>query len=148
MESQSYSSSSTSNDPKQAPFRTSLHSVRKTPAKPCKKHVAPLPPSSPGIYKVEPKDFKDLVQKLTKGPDFQSHRLQRVAPPPLNLSTSAVSDSEKPATTLDLLPSPNPNTTPLGVVLSPLGFSPSQTWSSFLLMSPGTMSSLEQSKFL
>lgn len=156
MESQSHSSSSsstsrsfTNTNPKQPHFYAPLRSVRKVPAKPWKKPVAPLPPTPPGIYNVEPKDFKDLVQELTKGPDFQSRRLVRVAPPPLSVSSTTVSDSEKPATTHDLLPSAYTNTTPLeAAVLSPLGFSTSPTsraWSSFLLASPGTVSSWEQS---
>ncbi|XP_058228111.1 VQ motif-containing protein 29-like [Rhododendron vialii] len=156
MESQSHSSSSSSStfantNPKQPHFHAPLRAVRKVPAKPWKKPVAPLPPPTPpGIYNVEPKDFKDLVQKLTKGPDFQSRRLERVAPPPLSLpTTAAVSDGEKPATAQDLLPSPYTNTAPLGAaVLSPLGFSSSPTsraWSTFLLTSPGTTPSWEQS---
>ncbi|XP_010326156.1 uncharacterized protein [Solanum lycopersicum] len=70
--------------------------------------IAPLPPTPPKIYRVEPNDFKDVVQMLTSSPEFQSvsnnstsssdtgsgsgsgsfnsRRLQDIAPPPLVLS--------------------------------------------------------------
>ncbi|XP_015160553.1 uncharacterized protein [Solanum tuberosum] len=72
--------------------------------------IAPLPPTPPKIYRVEPNDFKDVVQMLTSSPEFQSvsndsisrsdsgfgsgsgsssfnsRRLQDIAPPPLDLS--------------------------------------------------------------
>ncbi|CAN4121452.1 unnamed protein product [Withania somnifera] len=79
-----------------------------------KQPIAPLPPTPPKIYKVEPINFKDVVQMLTSAPEFQSvsdnsissfdsafdsgfiydsgsgsfnsRRLQEVAPPPLDLS--------------------------------------------------------------
>ncbi|KAK6125275.1 hypothetical protein DH2020_041019 [Rehmannia glutinosa] len=67
-----------------------LHSVRKFPANKniiMKKPIAPMPPTPPKIYKVNPVDFKDVVQRLTGGPDmFQPTRLQEVAPPPLSFS--------------------------------------------------------------
>ncbi|KAK7263267.1 hypothetical protein RJT34_30854 [Clitoria ternatea] len=45
-----------------------LHSVRKTPAKPWKKApVAPMPPTPVKVYKVDPMNFRDLVQQLTGG---------------------------------------------------------------------------------
>ncbi|KAL6961322.1 hypothetical protein U1Q18_039090 [Sarracenia purpurea var. burkii] len=70
-------------------FRSALHSVRKPPAKPWKFPIAPLPPTLPKIYKVDSVDFKQVVQKLTAEPEFQSRRLQRIVPPPLSLSTTA-----------------------------------------------------------
>ncbi|KAH0638589.1 hypothetical protein KY285_035175 [Solanum tuberosum] len=66
--------------------------------------IAPLPPTPPKIYRVEPNNFKDVVQMLTSSPEFQSvsndsgsgsgsgsssfnsRRLQDIAPPPLDLS--------------------------------------------------------------
>ncbi|KAI6695089.1 hypothetical protein NL676_022799 [Syzygium grande] len=54
------------NVPPQAyPFHRSLHSVRKAPAKPWKKPTAPQPPNPTRVYKVEPINFRELVQKLT-----------------------------------------------------------------------------------
>ncbi|PHT37828.1 VQ motif-containing protein 29 [Capsicum baccatum] len=71
-----------------------------------KQPIAPLPPTPPKIYIVEPINFKEVVQMLTAAPEFQSvcnnsvfssvsgsgsgsfnsRRLQDVAPPPLDLS--------------------------------------------------------------
>ncbi|KAK7852980.1 vq motif-containing protein 29 [Quercus suber] len=152
------------------PFNSSLHTVKKPPTKPWKKPVAPLPPTPPRIYKVDPINFRDLVQKLTGATEFQSQqRLQSVAPPPLNVANSTqplmynrnisvppqlhhsttkpplsavvyqdltsremkpqkISDSEEAAFSL-------------GMNLSPS----SLNWCSYPLMSPGTLSSLEQS---
>ncbi|KAJ8537717.1 hypothetical protein K7X08_014257 [Anisodus acutangulus] len=94
-------------------YHSSLHGVRRPPAKPMTKlPIAPLPPTPPKIYRVEPVNFKKVVQMLTAAPEFQSvsnnsisssdsgsgsssssisgsfnsRRLQDVAPPPLDLS--------------------------------------------------------------
>ncbi|KAJ9170540.1 hypothetical protein P3X46_019166 [Hevea brasiliensis] len=154
-----------------------LHSVRKPQLKPWKKPIAPLAPTPPRVYKVDPINFKDLVQKLTGAPEPSQpqQRLQRVAPPPLVL------DKDKPAlfsrefaaaAPLQLLPSPvktpfsalfqelmSDTTDPKlkkisdSVVASPSLelnlLSPStHGWCSFPLLSPGTLSSLEQSTVL
>ncbi|XP_049407737.1 uncharacterized protein LOC125871186 [Solanum stenotomum] len=92
---------------KLASYHSSLHGVRRLPLKPMTKlPIAPLPPTPPKIYRVEPNDFKDVVQMLTSSPEFQSlsnnsisrsdsgsgsssfnsRRLQDIAPPPLDLS--------------------------------------------------------------
>ncbi|KAK2981205.1 hypothetical protein RJ640_030594 [Escallonia rubra] len=95
MDSYTYSSSSSSYRPREErkPFVSSLHSVRRsTPAKIMKKPIAPLPPTPPKIYKVDSINFKAVVQKLTSVPEFQTRRLQEVAPPPLNISTPFSSD--------------------------------------------------------
>ncbi|XP_016434410.2 uncharacterized protein LOC107760821 [Nicotiana tabacum] len=94
-------------------YHSSLHGVRRLPLKPMTKQpIAPLPPTRPKIYRVEPVNFKEVVQMLTAAPEFQSRsdsssgsdfgsgsgfgsgssssassrRLQDVAPPPLDLS--------------------------------------------------------------
>ncbi|KAL2528337.1 uncharacterized protein Fot_20938 [Forsythia ovata] len=59
-------------------FRTELHSVRKVPSKPMKKPIAPYPPIPPKIYKVDPINFREVVQRLT-GLE------EKVAHPPLSL---------------------------------------------------------------
>ncbi|KAF4375170.1 uncharacterized protein LOC115712459 [Cannabis sativa] len=94
MEAYSYSSSS-SNTSKVPYYSSSLHSVKKAAtAKPWKKLVAPLPPNPPRVYRVDPINFRDLVQKLTAAPEFQLDppqqpqpqpqlRLQSLAPPPV-----------------------------------------------------------------
>ncbi|KAL6993873.1 hypothetical protein U1Q18_011985, partial [Sarracenia purpurea var. burkii] len=183
MESRSFCSSSSTNSnpyssypqqdqkPKLPPppsFRSALHSVRKLPAsKSYKKPIAPLSPTPPRIYKVKPIDFKQLVQKLTGGPNFPSRRrLQSMAPLPLSLSATPVLSYGGEAAILELFPSPNTTTPPLSATyrdlttdqtldttpwkpsecfdfgaVSPLGFnlSPSShALSSFPLLSPGT----------
>ncbi|KAI8534739.1 hypothetical protein RHMOL_Rhmol10G0120100 [Rhododendron molle] len=91
--------------PSPAPhFHSPLHSVRKPSTKIMKKPIAPMPPTPRRVYKVDSSNFKQLVQKLTAAPEFQSRRLQSMAPPPLNLSTTATFD--RPSTTLELRPSP------------------------------------------
>ncbi|KAF7129392.1 hypothetical protein RHSIM_Rhsim10G0095000 [Rhododendron simsii] len=92
--------------PSPAPhFHSSLHSVRKPYSmKIMKKPIAPLPPTPRKVYKVDSSNFKQLVQKLTAAPEFQSRSLESMAPPALSLPTATVSD--KPSTTLELLPSP------------------------------------------
>ncbi|XP_015087496.1 exonuclease 1-like [Solanum pennellii] len=129
MDSYSYAISSSNNNTsstyakevkknkKLASYHSSLHGVRRLPLKPMTKlPIAPLPPTPPKIYRVEPNDFKDVVQMLTSSPEFQtvsndsisrsdsgsgfdsgsgcssgsssfnSRRLQDIAPPPLDLS--------------------------------------------------------------
>jgi hypothetical protein len=56
-----------------------LHSVRKTPTKTWNKKapIAPMAPIPPKVYKVDPINFKELVQSLTCAPEFlppQSHQ--------------------------------------------------------------------------
>ncbi|XP_057806803.1 uncharacterized protein LOC131021570 [Salvia miltiorrhiza] len=129
----------------QPSFRSALHTVRKSPAKNVitKKPIAPLPPTPPRIYKVEPIEFKDVVQKLTGAGELQSTRLREVAPPPLSLSPrfvphSAENEEEKRQKSFD---------TSFGI-LSPLGFSLSPSslaWCSAMLLSPGTLASFETS---
>ncbi|PIM99940.1 hypothetical protein CDL12_27558 [Handroanthus impetiginosus] len=118
-------------------FRSAFHSVRKPPGKNIitKKPIAPLIPTPPRIYKVDPVDFRDVVQKLTSAaPEFHPTRLQEVAPPPLNLSPP-----QQRATAF-----PDNNITLVGAI-SPVGFnlSPaSLAWCSSVLPSPGTVASL------
>ncbi|CDP02623.1 unnamed protein product [Coffea canephora] len=93
-------------------FYSSLHAVRKLPLKPMKKPIAPLPPMKPKVYKVDSVNFKQVVQRLTSAPEFQPNvspapeaqevvekvptalalrprRLEEVAPPALDLSSTA-----------------------------------------------------------
>lgn len=123
-----------------------------------KKPIAPLPPTKPKVYKVEPMKFKEVVQRLTAAPEFQlrsRRRLQEMAPPPLDLSSSS-SSSASPIFLEQEKPEPAAATEvninyfhETAVVerkscgaLSPLGFN----FSLFSpLLSPGTLSLLEQS---
>ncbi|KAI6695082.1 hypothetical protein NL676_022792 [Syzygium grande] len=71
--------------PQTYPFHSSLHSVRKAPVKPWKKPTVPQPPNPTWVYKVEPINFRELVQQLTRAPSQLPPlpaRLQEAAPPP------------------------------------------------------------------
>ncbi|KAE8701168.1 VQ motif-containing protein 29 [Hibiscus syriacus] len=108
---EAYSSSSAMKAPQASSFHGSLHSVNKPLSKPWKKPIAPFPPTPPKVYTVDPRNFRDLVQKLTGSPEFmpQTHnltpttqfelphhhqRLQGVAPPPLHVAASPLSRVE------------------------------------------------------
>lgn len=200
MEAYSSSSSSSMSQSSLPYYTSSLHAVRKAPMKPWKKPVAPLPPTPPRVYKVDPVNFRDLVQRLTAAPEFQlasdqrsPNRLRTMAPPPVDIETeapavlmnfpqAAILHRPKPAKAagsslsgvyrefseaLDqnktkLLPPPPPPQ-PQNVVkgssettssllglnfLSPSNNVNSHGWCSFPLLSPGTLSSLEQSTVL
>ncbi|GFP99935.1 hypothetical protein PHJA_002137600 [Phtheirospermum japonicum] len=115
------------------------HSVRKSPAKSTitkKPMNAPLPPTrGPKIYKVDPVDFREVVQKLTGAAEFQTMRLQEAAPPPLSLAP----------------PQAGKSGAGYGAISSPLGFSLSPSslaWCSSFISSPRAISSLEPSASL
>ncbi|KAJ6344856.1 hypothetical protein OIU76_006402 [Salix suchowensis] len=160
-------------------YHSSLHSIRKTQMKPWKKPIAPFPPTPPRVYKVDPINFRDLVQKLTGAPKKEPEpepqsRLQRAAPPPLDLLTPTLfgTDREIAAVPLQLLPSPahtplsaqyqelmyesldaKPKRIPDSIMAVSssleLNLSPSSyAWCSYPLLSPGTLSSLEQGTVL
>ncbi|GFP78882.1 hypothetical protein PHJA_000031700 [Phtheirospermum japonicum] len=154
-------------------FRSATHFVRKFPA--AKKTITkklpiaplPRPPKRLKIYKVDPADFKDVVQKLTGVAElFQAPtRLREVAPPPLSLSPpprrqptvekplsenfdandfkTNEDDNEKPE---ELLIDSN-----FGGLSSPLGFSLSPSslaWCSSMLTSSGSLAGLEPNAVL
>ncbi|KAG6767786.1 hypothetical protein NC652_018390 [Populus alba x Populus x berolinensis] len=156
-------------------YHLSLHSIRKPQMKPWKKPIAPLPPTPPRVYKVDPINFRDLVQKLTGAPEPEPQhqpRLQSVAPPPLDLAKPTLYGRDFSAVPSQLLPSPAK--TPLSALYQELmsesldvkpkkisdslmavssslelNLSPSsRAWCSFPLLSPGTLSSLEQGTVL
>ncbi|CAH8273975.1 unnamed protein product [Arabidopsis lyrata] len=56
-------------------YLTSLHSTRKQPSKPLKRPAisssSPLNPMHPHVYRVEPVNFKELVQRLTGAPEHE-----------------------------------------------------------------------------
>ncbi|KAK9902570.1 hypothetical protein M0R45_001506 [Rubus argutus] len=173
MEAAYSSSSSTSKQAQLLPayHHSSLHSVRKTSAKPWRKpSVAPLPPTPPRVYKVDPINFRDLVQKLTSATEYLNEptrlsSLQSVAPPPIEIQRgpphvpSPVSG--KSASPFSLMYKDLSET--LGISSTPhhqkkvvdqnimgdssylrLNLSPaSQHWFSFPQLSPGTLTSLE-----
>ncbi|KAM0970922.1 hypothetical protein ACFX15_018336 [Malus domestica] len=178
---ESYSSSSSASytatkgsisNSKQLPYhQSSLHSVRKSSSKPWKKPgVAPVPPTPPRIYKVDPINFRELVQSLTCAPEFMEIRsLQSVAPPPIDIRVSSVpnpvpSSSPKISSpfsvmykdlsdTLELSPMPrhqkvHDSTVDSSYLRLNLQSPSSHHWFSFPLLSPGTLSSIEQSTVL
>ncbi|WOG93000.1 hypothetical protein DCAR_0312279 [Daucus carota subsp. sativus] len=129
-------------------YHSALHSIRR-PLQPklmTKKPIAPLPPTPPKIYQVEPSNFKEVVQRLTSIPEFQPRRLQDLAPPPLNLLPSTTAETCDPTqdyfSTLPTTFSDHFGT--LTPTLSPA----SLAWCSFLIQSPGNVSTLEQGTVL
>lgn len=145
-------------------YNSSLHSVKKAPAKPWNKKpiIAPLPPTPPRVYKVDPVNFRDLVQKLTAAPQFlQTRRLRNVAPPPLDSlmlndnrrevavvehSLSEVMNKEF-SEALDHQSSSKGDDNKEASTFLELNLSPSSyNWCSTALFSPDTCTFLEQSK--
>ncbi|GMN34281.1 hypothetical protein TIFTF001_004609 [Ficus carica] len=166
--------------------------------KPWKKPVAPLPPTPPRVYKVDPVNFRGLVQRLTAAPEFQlssdhqsPNRLRTMAPTPVDIETEApallmnfppaailhrpmpakaaggslssvyreFSEALDQNKTKLLLPPPPPQNVVEGSsettssflglnFLSPSNNVNSHSWCSFPILSPGTLSSLEQSTVL
>lgn len=58
--------------------------MRKPPAKAWKKSAAlPIPPK---VYRVDPRGFRELVQRLTGATELGPHRLRDAAPAPLDLA--------------------------------------------------------------
>ncbi|CAL9002100.1 unnamed protein product [Prunus brigantina] len=156
--------------------QSSLHSVRRSSSKPWRKPaVAPLPPTLPRIYKVDPINFKDLVQSLTGPPEsLEARTLQSVAPAPIDVHRNASvlnhvpSSASSPASkiispfsamykdladTLELSSTPHHQKVHDSMVDQSytrlnLQSPSSHHWFSFPLLSPGTLSSLEQSTVL
>uniref|UniRef100_A0A1D1XZM1 VQ domain-containing protein n=1 Tax=Anthurium amnicola TaxID=1678845 RepID=A0A1D1XZM1_9ARAE len=136
-----------------------LHSVRKPPAKPWKKPAA-APPIPPRVFRVEPRGFRQLVQRLTGAPELAPRHLRDAAPVPLDV---APRQSAPPPWPLQQLapPTPLPSTTecgrgfPAGEVTtaepytmgtpSPSLYSACMAWCNLPVLSPGSMASLEQS---
>ncbi|CAA2963543.1 Hypothetical predicted protein [Olea europaea subsp. europaea] len=124
-----------------------------------KKPIAPFPPTPPKIYKVDPSNFKEVVQRLTgAAPEFQQ---QEVAPPPLGLLSTTTTEvppkrpppivypSVKMPSTEEVLYNDHMAATEEGKSFGAvgLGFSPSSfAWFSSLFPSPRTLSSLASSR--
>ncbi|KAB2600587.1 hypothetical protein D8674_041034 [Pyrus ussuriensis x Pyrus communis] len=141
---------STSNSKQLPHHHSSLHSVQKSSSKPWKKPaVAPLPPTPPRIYKVDPINFRELVQRLTCAPEFMETRsLQSVAPPPIDIRVSSVPNHVHSSPEIG-----SPFSVMYKDLLDTLELtqwthqrlnwqSPSSDWFSFPLLSPGTLSSI------
>ncbi|GMI98035.1 hypothetical protein like AT2G22880 [Hibiscus trionum] len=150
-------------------FHASLHSVRKPMGKPWKKPAVsplqPTPPSrdgatwdmggavAPPVYKVDPINFRDLVQKLTGGAavvHVESHqtpssRLQRVAPPPPPLQVAPPQPLHMVSGFYHTKPQ-NQKFSDASSDSFEFNLSPSSyNWLSSPILSPTTLSSLDQS---
>ncbi|CAN1815314.1 hypothetical protein LINPERHAP1_LOCUS27394 [Linum perenne] len=69
-------------------------------------HTAPLPPNPPKVYKVDPANFRDLVQRLT-GSSFdtvlfqpQPPQQRKLAPPPLEQTAKSSAGETSPLTAM------------------------------------------------
>ncbi|XP_010526718.1 PREDICTED: VQ motif-containing protein 29-like [Tarenaya hassleriana] len=99
-------------------YLESLHSTRKQPTKPWKKPPS-MAPTHPRIYRVEPVDFKELVQKLTGPPSVLSPPAREAAAVEA-LAAGAGKES--------------------GFMGSDLSPSSSRFWDAFPLLSPSNLS--------
>ncbi|KAK1383180.1 Zinc finger homeobox protein [Heracleum sosnowskyi] len=140
----------------QPSYHSALHSIRR-PLQPklmTKKPIAPLPPTPPKIYQVEPSNFKEVVQKLTSIPECQPRRLKDMAPPPLNLlqsTSTAISndhDIYSDITKDDFVTLPTTSFSDHFGTLTPTLSPATLAWCSFLIQSPGNVSNLEQGTVL
>ncbi|CDY49439.1 BnaA09g42280D [Brassica napus] len=104
-------------------YNSSLHSTRKQPAKPWKRPVtASLQRMHPRVYRVEPVNFKELVQRLTGAPqDHERDEVHQVETKPL----------------LKIFHETTTQENPLAFDLSP---SSSRFWEAFPLLSPANLS--------
>lgn len=132
----------------QPSYHSALHSIRRPlqPKPMMKKPIAPLPPTPPKIYQVEPSNFKEVVQKLTSIPEFQPRRLKDMAPPPLTLlqSTTSISNDK----TKDQFVTPPTSFSDHFGIQTPTLSPATLAWCSFLIQSPGNVSTLEQGTVL
>ncbi|CAL9067173.1 uncharacterized protein LOC135612067 [Musa acuminata AAA Group] len=118
-------------------YHAALHSVQKPPGKPWKKPDQ-APPPQPRVYRVDPRGFRQLVQRLTGVARSTPQPLRETAPPPPPLKLAA------PALTVQSLfaDGENVGTDAVSSVQSPTGFlgllSPSfySSLCSFPLLSP------------
>ncbi|KAJ4781140.1 VQ motif-containing protein [Rhynchospora pubera] len=118
----------------QKDFLSNLHSVQKPPMKPWRK--PDNIPTPPRVYRVEPRGFRDLVQKLTGKPPRQL-KDSVAAPPPLELQTARTNTNftEGKFGSFD-----GGVRSPTAGLVSPSMFS---AWCSFPLLSPTSMAGLD-----
>ncbi|VVB09400.1 unnamed protein product [Arabis nemorensis] len=104
-------------------YHSSLHSTRKQPTKPWKKPVtASLQRMRPQVYRVEPVNFKELVQRLTGAQDHEPEVVHQFESKPLKISDETTANTENPFAAFDLSPSS------------------SRFWEAFPLLSPANLS--------
>lgn len=138
---------------KEPSFHSALRSVQKPPVKLWKKpELHPQPPSRPRVYFVEPRGFRELVQRLTGAAPKRPLKEMVQPPPPLELerpppppllptfrdSTAAAVEAEVCSSNI----SKGLNSPGLAGFSSPTSTFYSN-WCSFPLLSPATMASLE-----
>lgn len=119
----------------QKDFLSRLHLVHKPPAKPWRK--PDNIPTPPRVYRVEPRGFRDLVQKLTGKPPRQLK--DSVVPPPrLELETAQMNNQLFTESKMGV--SDVGVRSPTAGLVSPSFFS---AWCSFPLLSPTSMAGLD-----
>ena len=117
-------------------YNSSLHSTRKQPAKPWKRPVtASLQRMHPRVYRVEPVNFKELVQSLTGAPqDHERDQMHQVETKPLLKMQHGLVEVRQP---LKIFHETTNQENPLAFDLSP---SSSRFWEAFPLLSPANLS--------
>lgn len=126
-------------------YTNNLRCVRKPMAKPWKKPaIAPLPPTRPRVYKVDPVNFRNLVQKLTGLAELRSPRLQKMAPPPLDIARRPGSGAAVEATPLLQASAVKMDEAVDGGSFLELNLSPfNKNWCSFPALSPESLAILD-----
>ncbi|KAJ0967701.1 hypothetical protein J5N97_024618 [Dioscorea zingiberensis] len=135
------------------PYLAAIHAVRKPPSKPWRR---PEPPPA-RVYRVEPRGFRRLVQRLTGAPPPQAatRPLKETAPPPPPLDLAPRSRGSEQLSGDASFSGMKPVMTPKhagGLQLPAVGgqigfFSPTfySGWCLSPLFSPGTMAALDHS---
>ncbi|KAL1189354.1 VQ motif-containing protein 29 [Cardamine amara subsp. amara] len=104
-------------------YHSSLHSTRKQPTKPWKRPVTASPQRMhPRVYRVEPVNFKELVQRLTGAHELEPE-VHQVEAKPIKISDDITIAKD--------------NNNPFMFDLSP---SSSRFWEAFPLLSPTNLS--------
>ncbi|XP_072951624.1 uncharacterized protein [Typha angustifolia] len=121
--------------PQPQSFHPALHSIQRSPAKPWRKPgFSASQPAQPKVYRVEPRGFRELVQRLTGAPEHVERQLKEnplpLESPPPDLRNSLIE-------VVKSNPGVNsPGGSAGGELLSPSFYS---TWCSFPLLSPSSM---------
>ncbi|XP_062203515.1 VQ motif-containing protein 29-like [Phragmites australis] len=79
-----------------AAHEAALRAVQKPPAKPWRGTTAAVPPPPPKVYRVEPREFRDLVQRLTGAPPAaRDARQQQMAVQPVAVRAGAAGEEQQ-----------------------------------------------------
>ncbi|XP_058735104.1 uncharacterized protein LOC131607076 [Vicia villosa] len=105
-----------------------LHSVRKSPVKKMKKvPIAPMPPTPVTVYKVDPINFKELVQSLTRSTQFIPSQPDHHNPIQ-NTNHTIIAHDSVPSLPIQLFSDSRVNTVEVSPPLVPVAVSTPNNW--------------------